>query len=69
MPAAIVEIQPRPDGLFNTQVQLERNLALRLGFQTEDSARSWGTTMAKKVEKQYKEVMKYCAPRDKYLFH
>lgn len=45
--------------LYHARVFMGRNIALRHGFNSVDAANEWARTIAKKIEKQHKELMKH----------
>jgi hypothetical protein len=45
--------------LYHARVVLGKNVALHHGFDSIDSANEWARTVAKKIEKQHKELLKH----------
>jgi hypothetical protein len=62
VPATIEVITANHDvPSYTAQVSLNTSTALHFGFNSIDAADEWARLMAKKIEKQHKELMKHVA--------
>jgi hypothetical protein len=54
----LITVEPSQDLGFCAEVRLGRDRAVRTGFVEEKLASTWANMMAKKIEKQHRDISK-----------